>query len=81
MSMQNACWLLPERGVEVAAREDRTEVESETVVGAHRERLEVLRREERVEVDGALGRRVLEEGIVEVPGPELVDRAPEPFGE
>ena len=53
MSMQNACWLLPSRAVEVAALEDGAHVEPEAVVGADGERLEIAIREQRIEVDRA----------------------------
>ena len=74
MSMQNACWLLPSRAYRSLCVEHRADVETEAVVGAHGERLEVGVGEEVVEGDGALGRRVLEERVVECHGRELVDR-------
>ena len=48
-----------------------------SVVGAQREGVEIAIREHRIEVDGTARRRVLEERLVEVPRPELVDRAAE----
>ena len=59
--------------VQVAAGEHGPDVEAEAVVGAKGERFEVGVVEEGVEVDRAADRRVLEEGVVEVPGPEVVD--------
>ena len=53
------------------------DVEAEAVVGADGERLEVGVGEEVVEVDGARGRRVLEERVVVVPRAQLVDGAAE----
>ena len=75
--MQNACWLLPSRAYRSLWREHGSEVEAEAVVGAHGERLDVDVLEEVVERDGTGRGRVLEERVVEVPGPELVLRAAE----
>src|SRR5581483_8492939 len=61
----------------VAPLEDGPDVEAEAVVGPGRQRLEVGVREVRVEVDGPLNRRVLEERVVEMPGPQLAGRAAE----
>ena len=61
---------------QVAARDDRVDVEADAVVGADGERHRGRRREPRVEIhaSSAAG-AVLEERVVVVPGPELVDRA------
>ena len=77
MSMQNACWFFPSRGIEVAALEDPVDLEADALERAPRERDDVLVREERVEVDRAVGRRLLEEGIGVVPRTQLGDRAAE----
>ena len=68
-------------GVEVAVGEHRADVEAEAVVGAQGEGLEVGVGEEVVDGDGALGGRVLEERVVEVPGPQRCGRAPEAPGQ
>src|SRR5262249_20655381 len=63
--------------IEVAALEHRLDVEPEAGVGPQGERDEVARREHGVEVDRTTRRRVLEEGLVQMPGPDLVDAAVE----
>ena len=63
--------------VQVAVCEHGSEIEAEAVVRAHGERLDVGVLEEVVERDGTGGGRVLEERIIEMPGPEIVLRAPE----
>ncbi len=72
---------LPLARVEVAPGEHRPRVEADAVVAAHGEGLDVGVLEEGVEVDGAADRRVLEEGVVEVPRPEIGGLAAEPLGE
>ena len=67
--------------VQVAAREDPVDVESDPLEGAARERDDVLPVDERVEVDGAVGRRLLEERIRVVPRAQLRHGATEPGGE
>ena len=90
--MQNACWLLPARGAQVAVFDDGADVQAETLVGADGERLEVGRLEPGVEVDRSGDGWLLEEGIVVVPGSKLGEAAAEadceggvdvglPFGE
>ncbi len=58
--------------VEIAGAEDRPDVEPETVVGPHGQGLEVGGGEQRVELDRAPRRWILEEGIVEVPRRQLL---------
>ena len=67
--------------VEIAPREDPLDVESDPLEGAARERDDVLPLEERVEVDRAVGRRLLEEGIRVVPRTQLRDGAAEASGQ
>ena len=67
--------------VEIAPREDALDVESDPLEGSARERDHVLPLEERVEVDGAVGRRLLEEGIRVVPRTQLRDGAAEASGQ
>ena len=67
--------------VEVAPREDPFDVESDPLERAARERDDVLPFEERVEVDRAVGGRVLEEGIRVVPRTQLRDGAAEASGQ
>ena len=78
MSMQKACWLFPSRAYRSLCSSTGADVEAEPLVGAERERDEVAVREDRIEVDGTARRGVLEERLVEVPRPQLVDRAAEP---
>ena len=80
MSMQKACWVLPARGSRSLRSTTPPQVEVEAVVGAQRQRGEVGIGEERIEVDGTGGGRLLEERVVEVPRPQLVDPAAEPLG-
>src|SRR5439155_17107258 len=67
--------------VEVAAVEHRAYVETESVVGADGQRLEVGVGEEVVDGDGALAGRGLEERVVVVPRAEVGGRAAEAPGE
>ncbi len=62
---------------EIAARDDAADVEPDRVERADRERFEVGVTEVRVEVDADVAGRVLEEGIVVVPGAQPIDRDPE----
>ena len=72
---------LPVAGEQVAALQDGADVEAETVVGPHGERVEVALFEPRVEVHRSGSRRLLEEGVVVVPGTERIDGAVEPLRE
>ena len=63
--------------VQVAAREDLVHVEAKPVEGSSRERDDVVTLEQRVEVHGSLGRRLLEERIGVMPWPQLRYRAAE----
>ncbi len=67
--------------VEVAAVEHRADVETESVVGAHGQRLEVGVGEQVVDGDGALSGWGLEERVVVVPRAQVGDRAAESPGE
>ena len=68
-------------GVEIALVEHVAHVETDAVVRADGERLQITAGEERIEIERAAGRRVLEERVVEVPRTKLVGAAPEARGE
>jgi hypothetical protein len=68
-------------GVEVAPREDPLDLEPDPLERPLCERDDVLVGEERVEVDGTVRRRLLEERVRVVPRPKLRDRAAETRGE
>ncbi len=70
--------ILPVAGIDVAARDDRLCLEPDAFDGPPCEIDDVGSLEEWVEVDGAVGWRLLEERIRVVPGTEFGDRAPEP---
>src|SRR4249920_2050555 len=67
--------------VQVARREDRLDRKADALEGPASERDDVPVGEQRVEVDGAVRRRLLEERIGVVPGSELGHGAPEPLDE
>ena len=78
--MQNACWFLPSRGyrslrARIASTSNPIPANVRVRQGDH-----VLAVEQRVEVDGAVRRRLLEEGIRVVPRTQLRDSATEPHG-
>ena len=69
-SMQNACWHLPSRGKR-SLRVEHVRARTRSRRSSPRERDDVASSKQRVEVDGSLGRRLLEERIGVVPWPEL----------
>ena len=79
--MQNACWHLPGRGNRSLRCRIPSHLEADALERPLGEAHDVLSPEERVEIDRALGGRLLEERIGVVPGAEIGDGAAEALGE